>query len=453
MSILSKARAVAVISLACVGGTLAQFVAPDNARIRSLAGARVNDISGIYRYPALMTGYLDHVQASWGSGFGGFIGVKSVTDMFSIGVLANQGPMDRFFTEAAARELNTYFGQAYNYDFVPLPGDIERPTFQPDPNVTPHLLLGLSFGAISIGADIFFEYLSYSASYDEGYSETTPRGAGEYSASMSNIGARLSGKVSLPSVDIMAKFGFGIPSVGAEGPPFPVTPPDTLIPVMKLSSEEGLYLETGAEATLPIGSIDLTLGLDYTGSSYQFKVGDTLRSGSTVYNNSLLNIYTGMEFNFAETAVAALGYSLTRYAHEATTTTIIPIPRLDAIRYERVETEVRYAHTIYAAVENAWDKAWVFDSFFLRGGAYYTIGTSGWNTSTPSIPAIPPATTPTLAKEAEFSQPAIHSAVTPIIGIGVSKAFATIDLALEPGNWLGVFTGPAVAMATATVKF
>jgi hypothetical protein len=389
-----KMMAAAIIAVVSVGSAFAQFTVPANARVDALAGVPVSDISGVYRYPVMMTGYLDHIQATWG---GGFVGVKSVSDAFSIGVLANQGPMDTAFTSAAVGALN-------NYGF---PATLQwTGTLFTDSLVIPHLLLGFDLGSAAIGADIFFEYAGYGAT----------DGTSDYSGSIANPGARLSAKFSAASAEVMAKFGMGFPSVSASG----ASTSD------KLSSDKGMYMEMGAEVGMPIINADWVLGFCYTSSDYRFKTGSV--SASNTVTNSLLNLYIGTEFNFVETAIAALGYSLRRNAATAQPT---------ASGSQSQTLPIDYTQSIYAGIENAWDKAWIFDSFQLRGGALYTI------TSTSGKPS----------NSVNYAQPANHSTIQPKVGVGVSRAFMTIDVSLNPGAWSGVFTGPEVALVTATVKF
>ncbi len=407
MHFFSKSRAMAVtaVAFAFIGSASAQFNLPTNARVSALAGAHVSDISGIYRYPVLMTGYLDHIQANWDAGgAGGFIGIKSVSDMFSFGVLANQEHMAPRFTTEAVTRLTGYFtppAPAANFN---------------DAVVIPHLLLGFDLGVAAIGADLFFEYGGYSAEVND---------STEYSGSLSNPGFRLSGKFDIASAVIMAKFGMGFPSINGEGPT------RASANTQKLTSDKGSYIETGAEASIPGGGADWVLGLCYTQAGYRFKLGDV--SDVNSISSSLLDVYAGVEFNFVETAVAALGYSINR------SDTTVSQPGLSG---EPSQTTIGYTHNIYAGVENAWEKAWIFDSFQLRGGALYSIASNGGNSK-----AAAPAPSPS------YSQPARHSKVSPVVGIGVSKAFATVDVSLNPGAWGGLFTGPDVAVVSATVKF
>jgi hypothetical protein len=408
MHVFSKAivRAVTAIVFVSIGIASAQFSTPTNARVSALANEHVSDISGIYRYPVLMTGYLDHIQANWNAGGeGGFIGIKSVSDMFSFGVLANQGPMAPEFTTAGVGVLND---PAHYLNNAPPAGAKFNNSV-----VIPHLLLGFDLGTATIGADLFLEYGGYSGEADD---------SSKFSGSVSNPGFRLSGKSGVAEAEIMAKFGLGFPSINAEGPRN----------ALKRSSDEGLYMEMGAEATMPFGGADWILGICYTNADYRFKDGDTLYINNLMVN-SRLNLYLGLEFNFVETAVAALGYSFDRRAAISSQPNLTGKPSVTAIDYNQ---------RIYAGVENAWEKAWIFDSFQLRGGALYTISSNSGDTDAPSP-----------ARKPNYSTPAGHSNVQPRIGVGVSRAFVTIDVSLNPGNWNGLFTGPEVGTATATVKF
>jgi len=400
MCLFSKAKAGVILTVAVALTASAQFSVPQNARLDALAGARVNDISDVYRYPAAMTGYLNHAQATWGQGF---IGIKSLSDVISVGVLANQGPMDPAFTQAGVTALNAYFPAA-----APSNGGV----MFDNSVVVPHLLLGFDLGAIAIGADVFLEYGGYSGEADD----TT-----KYSGSLTHLGARLSGKLNLGDAWVMAKFGFGLPSISAEGP----------AGTDKRTSDKGLYMEMGAETDIPLGNFDLVAGFDYTQANYRFKTGNT--SDPYSYTNSLINAHLGVEFNFVETAVAAIGYSLNRRAATANQPDVSGDPS---------QTTFDYNHAVYAGVENAWEKAWIFDSFQLRGGALYTISSQSGDTKMPS-----PLPNP------NYSMPARHSNVQPRIGVGVSKSFVTVDVSLNPGAWSGLFTGPDVGLATATVKF
>jgi len=427
-------KTAATITLMCIGAALAQFNTPTNARVSALSGAHVSDISGAYRYPVLMTGYLNHVQTTWvPSGGGGFIGVKSIGDIFSIGVLANQGLMSPDFTYDASADLNGFLSSLQtNYP----PQQVDP--FDSNNMVIPHLMLGVDLGMFALGADLFLEY----GSYGEITADTT-----KYNASISHPGFRLSGKIDLSAVEILAKFGLGFPSIDA------AITHDTV--TFTRSSNEGLYMEMGAEADIPLGGVDLILGICYTQNNYRFMsssniLGISLPDAET-YTSSLFNAYFGAEFNFLETAVAMLGYSIYRYSNTTVTDLILAYP-LEVLRISgqrSVTDPVNYSHIIYAGVENAWDKAWIFDSFQLRGGARYVINTTGGEASG----GADTTTGSHRFSPTNYSLPAVHSRIIPTVGVGVSKSFATLDLSLNPMAWNELFNGPGVGMITATIKF
>jgi len=403
VSIAQKIKTLAVILTVAVAAN-AQFNAPASARVSSLAGISFGDISDVYAYPVLMMGYADHISATWG---GGVIGIKALNDMISIGILANQGYVAPGFAGAATAYLDGYFG--------PTPAD---PGFGSTDYAIPHFLLGFDLGAIRLGADIFFEYAGYSYEVDP-----AAAAASTFKGSVVHPGLRLSGAFDAGDIGIMAKFGIGLPSINGEASVPGVT-------ADKASLSSGLYMEMGAELGLPIGDVDWTFGGEYTSEDYRFKTGSTSTPTST--RNSLLSFYVGGEFNFMETAVAALRYQFVR---EATT---ITSPDVSGAPW--ASNPIDHTHFFSAALENTWDNVWVFDSFSLRGGALYAVEGGGMASSS-------------IVSDINESDPSNHSPIYPILGFGVSKAFLTLDLALNMGSWAGVLTGPGVAVVTATVKF
>ncbi|MCL2219579.1 MAG: hypothetical protein FWB94_06830 [Chitinispirillia bacterium] len=396
---LSKIKALAVV-LAVAAASSAQFNVPMSARTAGLAGAPMSDITDIYAYPVHVTGYANHISATWD---GGVILTRSFGDALTLGILANQGLMAPHFADAAAARLNGF-----------IPGAVPPANFNTQINV-PHLLVGFDLGAARVGADIFFEYAGYRYRADSGTDELT------YTASVINPGARLSAGFDAGDIGILVKFGIGFPSINGE------IPPDGSD---KLSSEAGVYMEMGAEAGMPIGDVDWSIGADYTRADHRFRIGST--ADPTSECNSLMNIYFGGEFNFVETAVAALRYT---FAREARTLT-----QPDATGDPSNSAPILHYHVFTAGLENAWSKVWIFDAVQLRGGIRHVVEVNGEKMSAGDA-------------SSGLSRPETQNGLTPMLGIGVSKAFFTLDLALDMGNWNGVFTGPGVALATATVKF
>ena len=463
---LSKVKTLAVV-LTIAAAASAQFNGATNARMEALGGAPFSDITGIYAYPSLMTGYTNQVQATFGSEYAateprGFIAVKSINDVLSLGLMANHGmvaPEPVF----AARDFlqdpmdpDNYFNYYYDYNYFP------------------HLLLGLDFGGFSLGADIFFQSASAKFKSDSTYSEpgNTFSREDEKFGSITVFGTRISAGIDLGFVSLLAKFGIGFPSFKANhewsqsetGQDKLSNPDDS-----EDSFESALYMETGAEAGMSLIGLDLTLGFDYTGSKHEFEpyklrtpqtgtpAQNTLRETDHWY--SLLDIYLGCEFNVLETMAAAAGYKFTRNAYTRTVKTTISIEDPDGIfipstnpasSTETKATEGSHQHTLNAGLENTWDDAWIFDAFSVRAGArysiYYDFTKGSYEYERPSM---------NIKRESNYNSTSIwsHSPVTPTFGVGLSKSVFSLDLAFDMGEWQGFTMGPPVAMVTGTLKF
>jgi hypothetical protein len=147
------------------------------------------------------------------------------------------------------------------------------------------------------------------------------------------------------------------------------------------------------------------------------------------YWNSVTRFYLSCEFNVLETAVAAAGYTFVRSASTENNSA-----------GDTKDMNGAHLHTFAAGMENIWDDIWIFDAFALRAGAKYRITA---NVSAGTAPSFNSGT----------AQPGVHTAVVPYMGVGISKGFLTLDLALSMNQWDGLFSGPPVGLATATVKF
>jgi hypothetical protein len=398
----SKIKVMAVV-LTVAFAASAQFVPQFNARTAALAGAPMKDIVDVYAYPVMMTGYTGHIQATWD---GPVLGIKAINDMISVGILANQGLVAPTLGAALVGAGGGLGG------FAPAaPGG---PAAFNTAYATPHLLLGFDLGTLRLGADIFFEYAGFRSD-----SDPSEGASSEWRASVVHPGLRLSGALDIGDMGLMLKFGMGFPSINTSEPG----------DAPKRSLATGLYMETGVEFGMPVGDADLKLGFDYTRSDHRFQLGDALAPASTCA--SVLNVYVGTEFNFMETSVAALQYTFRRDALTGSQ------PDVSGNPYSMGGT---HRHIFSAGMENVWEKAWLFDSFQLRGGAFYLIELDVGKSSSAVV-------------DTRFSQPGVHTDIRPVVGFGVSKSFFTLDLALDMGSWGGVLTGPDVAIATATIKF
>jgi len=427
------------VALVVVSAASAQINSPMDARQVGMAGGgTMADFYDVYKWPALMFEYPNRISATWG---GGVLGIYSVSDLFAVGVAANQGLManmgiaiirpaagddDDADTMAlvpsfAASAINTLDG---------LPNIVANGYTLDHPDLwhtnIPHILLGLNFGAVKLGADIFFEYARYSNF--EKYNLFDVTQTDTYNGLMLNPGARLSVDIDIGSLGIMAKAGLSLPSFKLTEE-HSVTGEQTVTYTTK--SDKGIYVELGTELSLSLSDLDLTAGTEYAFTEHSIK------DATTSYYNSYLSLYAGGEFSFLTAAKASAMYRFQRLAGTITTTNIV-----DNIAFIADEMVSIHYHTISAGMENVWEKAYFFDNVAIRAGAIYGIAnvvgdyseiislhTKDWKL---------------------FTQ---YTTVTPTMGVGVTKSFLTIDLYCNIGSWEGVFTGPAVGAATATIKF
>ncbi|MCL2690018.1 MAG: hypothetical protein FWE57_09275 [Chitinispirillia bacterium] len=399
---ISKVKAIAVV-LTMAAAVFAQ----ENARMRSMGFAPMSDISDVFTYPVLMMGYPNQVQATFNDG--AVIGIKQIGEGFSIGVLANQGLMCPGFADAAITHLNALPG-----------GPVGGRQFNENFNI-PHLLLGFGAGPLNLGLDIFVEYASYNAN--------TVDLAGNDNISKAHIlnpGARVSAGLEFGDMELLAKFGMGFPSYGGE---YRLGATTTKID----PNSKGLYMETGAELSLPIADLDFTAGF-----GYGFENFNTHNNSTGPHEwHSIITVYLGAEFNVLETAAAALGYTFFRFAE----TDIMDFPSGNPVSTTKAMDGI-HAHVFNLGMENIWDNAWIFDAFALRAGALYALG----------LPVVRNTSDGDLRSKIKF--PGTHSGVNPTMGFGVSYSFLTLDLALDMGDWSsGVFAGPAAGLVTGTIKF
>jgi len=232
---ISKIKALAV-ALTFAAFANAQFYAPSNARMDALSGAPFSDITGVFSYPVLMTGYTDHLQATWG---GGIIGVKAVSDVLSVGIAANQGLMlGRFYDFAADAIDDDLYGVNYNI---------------------PHLLLGFDLGTVRIGAGVFFEYARSTEAFEVGDFK-------EYDRYMiMHPGVRLSTEIDLGDIGLLAKIGMGFPYFGYRNEETDDSGRETT----NYESDGALFLEVGAEVSLPLFGADWIIGGEFATNSYK----------------------------------------------------------------------------------------------------------------------------------------------------------------------------------------
>lgn len=420
---LSKVKVLAVV-LTIATAAFAQFNDINNARTRALNNAPLSDVTGVYSYPVLMMGYLNQAQVTWngtdaasgGTGYGSFIFTKSINDMIALGVVHNSVS---FLSGSGAAA----------------PGRL--------PN-TPHFLLGFDLGALKLGVDIFIQHTDSTTKVET----VTPSVTAETKNSFTNFGTRFSADMEFGDIGLLAKLGIGLPST-LEEVTYSNETPNTKIEF------DGLYLETGAELSYPLGDIDLTAGGEYINLSRQRKGNQPAPSDHLPYtknSRALLALYLAGEVNIMETAAAVFAYE---YSRRTTTSEVASGPSTEVRKTKTMDGIA--AHSFYGGVENSWDDTWKFDNFQLRTGLGYDIRSVIYNQSNDRDNAE--------TKRSEFSA---HNFIKPIIGMGVSKGLLTLDMALSFGRmfdeggvngardydeWRGWLAGPTMVTTTATIKF
>jgi len=437
----TKVKAVA-LALTAVVAVNAQFSTPTNARMAALSGAPMADISDVFSYPVLMLGYTDHAQATWaGSSSYGVLGIKAINDMLAIGFAANQGLMlDHPFTPSFVTAAATVSGiteRQYNI---------------------PHLLLGFDLGGIKIGADIFFEYIRerYSSEVIGGGLATGSDTHDDTWRLISHPGAKLSVEMAFGDIGVLAKVGAGFPSAKFETKYVDKEPGEPIETTeSKRNTTGSIYLEMGAEVSLPLMGFDWVVGAEYAFSSYEREV-NRLKLDTT-FQNSGFNAYVGCKFSVLETATAALGYEFVRRAGTRTSnsdTTYNDQPFFGLVTESEMNkaSNAHHWHLISAGIENGWDDVWILDNLQLRTGMRYNINYRVDRTKSEESGTSSVFGSGSDDGKSRTKGPAIH-VVTPTIGVGVSKSYLTLDLNLSMGSWSGLFTGPSVAMVTGTIKF
>lgn len=378
-------------------GTQAQF-SQSNARMSALGGTYImDDMTDLLRYPAYMNSYKNNLQATFNSPI---MGVLSVGDMMSIGVVANKNfvldnSADGFYTTGNA--------------FI-----VRAPLTAMTTQKVPHLLLGFDLEAVSLGFDLFYEYAS---SHYKSELKAPPGTTTEISSASRNPGVIASAIFGSEDLPIAAKAGVSFPSVAGTS--------DDGTTKTELKSDKGLFFEAGVEATLPVADFALTVGTDLNFESYAFAVGDA--DPATIYGKSRLAFFAGLEGEVLTTA--KWGALATVYRSNTKTTTAADTAGSPLLIF-----------ALSGGIENAWTNVWKFDECFARGGLTFSTATPGSSSDN----------TTTITKT---SNQTTYAPVTPTVGAGVKKGAFQLDITINPTAWSGLVSGPAVGVVTGTVTF
>jgi len=393
--------AVGMIVLMVVVYSRAQFY-PQNARMNALGGTFIlEDISDIMRYPVEMASYRNAMQATWNSAV---LGVKSVGDVLSLGVVVNRGMMmDNYypnsFYQTGAAMVSVLTAQD------PLIGTM-------DPvRAMPHVLIGADLSVVSIGIDLFWEHTGIH------FNNKTTAATTKLDAGMRNFGTIASARLNVAEIPIKAKVGVSFPGISGEFSNGTIE--------AKVGSDKGMFLDFGAETDIPLNDFTVTAGTDLIFENYAFTINDS--ANGNVFGNSKKAFYGGIKGDVFTDAKWGAQYTFAILDSSGT------VPADTSIRHN-------FIHVLSCGLENSWSSVWKFDKLIFRGGLLMNITTAS-RSSKDGV------------NDVKSSSSVAYGPVVPSIGAGVSKNFFQLDITLNPTAWAGVVSGPQVGQVTATVTF
>lgn len=399
-AVVHPTRALLVLSVFLVTTVSAQFY-PQNARIDALGGTFImEDMSDIMRYPAYVNNYKDGAQVTFN---GPILGVKSIGELISVGLLANRGFM---------LQTGTGTGSFYSSALPVVNGIPGAPNIDATQSV-PHLLLGIDLDPVLLGFDLFYEY-AHSSSHGEATAAgaTTTTDASKWIANPGMVASVLFG---IDDISLAGKFGVAFPTISVKN--------DNGTTTTENKSTKGSMLQAGAEATFPVGYLTVTGGADFIGEAYQFQLGAA--SAGTEFYNKRIAFYGGLEGDLFTAAKwgALYNFSIVNHAAKTSTTTT---------------RERSLIQQLSGGIENSWSSVWVFDALVARGGMVLNVVT-------------PVSTVTSDPLDSREQSQTTFAPVQPRVGIGAKKGSFQFDLTVDPSNWAGLMNGPDVAKVTATL--
>ncbi|HEX3019846.1 MAG TPA: hypothetical protein VHP36_06075 [Chitinispirillaceae bacterium] len=397
-----------LLCMVTVFSVSAQFH-PYNSRMESLAETYIiDDINDVIRYAAYMKNYENDLQVTFTSPI---IGIKSIEDKFRIGFIGNRGLMlSQQVTE--------------NFYSTAIPFVDSAIQYIPDISISnqwiPHALFGIDVGVFSLGFDLFLEYAR--SSYSQENPDTIETKA---SASIHNPGF-LASLIYGEKVQIAAKFGLAAPRISGKL--------ESASLETEAESDKGLYLEFGGEAGIPIRSVKLSLGADFILERYAFLFENTIipqtvtRDTSDEFTNTRTALYAGVSGNVFTDGLWAAQYALNITGHTS-----------KAGNDDWVRTTSIF-HIFSVCLEKGWDKLWVLDKVYARGGMRLNLETPLTSNENSEVKT-------KTKSQTNFSQ------IIPTVGIGICKGIFTLDLNINLNQWDHLVTGPGVSKVTAGLMF
>jgi len=386
----------------------AQFY-PYNSRTQSLAETFiVDDINDVLRYAAYMKDYENDLQITFTSPI---IGIKSIDDKFRLGIIGNRGLM-----------LSQEFEGDFYSAAAPFVNSINEDV--PDISVSnqwiPHAVLGVDAGILTLGFDLFIEYAR------SRYNQKNPQQETTASASIHNPGF-LASVLFGEDFQIAAKLGLAVPRISGKS--------ESNTSTTEAESDKGAFLEFGGEAGIPVRSTKLSVGMDFILEKYAFSLtvetppAPKVTSTTDEFTNTRTAFYAGVEGDIFTNGLWGAQYTLNLLRHA--------IEDSDSDAKSRSS---RIVHTFSVCLENGWEKLWIFDKVYARGGMRMHL-------NTPYTYSEEGQTETKTKSQTDFSQ------LIPTVGLGIQKGVFVLDLSINLGEWSNLVTGPQVSKVTAGLFF
>ncbi|MFW6220886.1 MAG: hypothetical protein ACOC4C_00330 [Fibrobacterota bacterium] len=394
------------VFITCVAASLS-FA--QNARIDAMGGVSViDDIGAVTTAPADMNDFKDQVQASnSGESFGPYIGIKSLGDMFSLGVLGNNGLVLDEFYQSGIETVNDALEDGAGL----------APQLDSDMPPIPHLLFGLDFDALTLGLDLFIEMNRSSYSRDADGDETTEKGR------VSNVGGILNANISLGDDMLLSPVvGFGRPSISQIS-----EEPDTTS--SEWTSENGLFFTLGTEFGMRLLDASWFVGVFWSLEKFRF-ADEITNTEETINTNNTVNGYLGFTTNVLNNLLFAGEYSLTLDYNT------------DKPSDDISSTLTNVTHRWAAGLEKPVEGFWIFDQLIGRAGAFLEYSDDKVS-----------STNDDLEVETNSSGQGDYTQVTPTVGLGLKKGLFQFDIVSSLTGWTGLVAGPPVVKGTLTLNF
>ncbi|MDO5576827.1 MAG: hypothetical protein Q4F84_07085 [Fibrobacter sp.] len=372
-----------------------------NARIGALGGINITtDPANVFSLPAYMNDYPDFVQATGGSDLStSFIGIKSLGEHFSLGIVGLKNNMlDDGFYSAAIQMINASSQNVDLKEGMPL---------------IPHALVGLNFGTVQIGADVYLELNKAKYTFKAEESSGDIKEVGK----VSNFGLVLNANLLFGDFRLSPVFGMSIPSakykldVGNESD--------------EVKLEKGTSFKFGAEVGLPLFDIDWVAGFMFNTVRYQF-----VKDG-VIFTSNFVNPYLGFEYVLPGDILFVGQYDLG---------IDIDKQKPDVDDNPTVTKNNNVSHLIAFGLEKDIVDVWIFDMLTVRGGINWVIGDNIQIRKNDDI-------------RERIDNSTDNSDFSPTVGLGLKKGIFTFDVVSRLGGWTGIISGPPVVAATITLDF